>query len=273
MRRRAADLFAAEEVGRRLPVSPARDEIASLGTTLNAMLARIERAFERERSFTADASHELRTPLSILKAEVDLALEGERSRDELEAALRSASEETDRLTRLAEDLLVLARADEGRLPVRPETIDAGDLLATIARRFELRATHEGRELSVAPSDGLVVHADRLRAEQALGNLVDNALRHGSGTVELSACMAGAGVRLHVGDRGPGLDPALDGRAFERFTRGDRARSRGGTGLGLAIVDAIARSHGGAAGADPRPGGGADVWIELPSSHAGFMGEG
>ena len=108
--------------------------------------------------------------------------------------------------------------------------------------------------------------DRLRAEQALANLVDNALRHGDGAVELVAEPAGDGVRLHVLDRGPGFDPALNGHAFERFTRGDRARSRGGTGLGLAIVDAIARSHGGTAGAAPRDGGGADVWIELPGSN-------
>ena len=111
-----------------------------------------------------------------------------------------------------------------------------------------------------------MRADRLRAEQALANLVDNALRHGGGAVELAAEPAGDGVRLHVLDRGPGFDPDLDGHAFERFTRGDRARSRGGTGLGLAIVDAIARSHGGTAGAAARDGGGADVWIELPGSN-------
>ena len=116
-----------------------------------------------------------------------------------------------------------------------------------------------------PSDGLAVQADRLRAEQALANLVDNALRYGDGAVELSAEPAGGGVRLHVLDRGPGFDPALNGRAFDRFTRGDRARSRGGTGLGLAIVDAIARSHGRSAGAGRRDGGGADVWIELPEA--------
>jgi two-component system sensor histidine kinase AdeS len=96
--------------------------------------------------------------------------------------------------------------------------------------------------------------------------VDNALRYGDGTVELTAEPAGDGVRLHVLDRGPGFDASVNGHAFERFTRGDRARSRGGTGLGLAIVDAIAESHGGSAGAAVREGGGADVWIELPSSN-------
>ena len=115
-----------------------------------------------------------------------------------------------------------------------------------------------------------MRADRLRAEQALANLVDNALRYGEGTVDLRAEAAGDGVRLHVLDRGPGFDPTLNGRAFERFTRGDSARSRGGTGLGLAIVDAIAHSHHGSAGAATRDGGGADVWIELPGSNSHLM---
>jgi signal transduction histidine kinase len=126
---------------------------------------------------------------------------------------------------------------------------------------------------VEPADGLGLHADRLRTEQALANLVDNALRYGDGAVELAAEPSDGGVRLHVRDRGPGFDSSLDGRAFERFTRGDRARSRGGTGLGLAIVDAIARSHGGRAGGDAREGGGLDAWVELPDSHSHLIGPG
>jgi two-component system OmpR family sensor kinase len=251
--------------GRRLPVPPGSDELAQLGGTLNEMLARLERSAERERAFVSSASHELRTPLALLKAELELALREGRSPQELRDAVASAAAESDRLVQLAEDLLVLARADEGRLPVRPEPLDAGELLATTARRFEARAAESGRELHVAGANGLALHADRLRAEQALANLVDNALRHGEGAIELVAEPAGEGVRLHVLDRGPGFDPGLDGRAFERFTRGDRARSRGGTGLGLAIVEAIARSHGRAAGAEARDGGGADAWIELPGS--------
>jgi two-component system OmpR family sensor kinase len=256
--------------GRRLPVPPGGDELAQLGGTLNEMLERLERSTERERGFVSSASHELRTPLALLKAELELALREGRTPEELREAVASAAGESDRLVQLAEDLLVLARADEGRLPVRPEPLDASELLATTARRFEARASESGRELRVEATDGLAVHADRLRAEQALANLVDNALRYGEGSVELLAERAGAGVRLHVLDRGPGFDPALNGRAFDRFTRGDRARSRGGTGLGLAIVDAIARSHGHSAGAGERDGGGADVWIELPGSHSDLI---
>ena len=265
MRAEAAEISRLES-GHRLPVPQGRDELSQLGDTLNEMLDRLERSAERERGFVASASHELRTPLALLRTELELALREGRSPEELREAVASAASESDRLVQLAEDLLVLARADEGRLPVRPEQLDVAELLATSARRFETRASESGRELRVAGSDGLGVRADRLRAEQALANLVDNALRHGEGAVELAAEPAGDGVLLHVRDRGPGFDPALNGHAFERFTRGDRARSRGGTGLGLAIVDAIARSHGRTAGAASREGGGADVWIELPGSN-------
>jgi two-component system OmpR family sensor kinase len=252
--------------GRRLPVPPAGDELSRLGGTLNEMLERLERSAERERGFVASASHELRTPLALLKAELELALREGRTAEELRDAVASAAGESDRLVQLAEDLLVLARADEGRLPVRPEPLNAAALLHTTARRFEARASEAGRELRVEPTGGLSLHVDRLRAEQALANLVDNALRYGDGAVELAAEPSDGGVRLHVRDRGPGFDASLDGRAFERFTRGDRARSRGGTGLGLAIVEAIAKSHGGRAGGSPREGGGMDAWVELPDSH-------
>jgi two-component system, OmpR family, sensor kinase len=259
--------------GRRLTVPPAGDELSRLGGTLNEMLERLEKSAERERGFVASASHELRTPLALLKAELELALREGRSAEELREAVASAAGESDRLVQLAEDLLVLARADEGRLPVRPERLDTAELLWSTARRYESRAAEAGRELRVVPAEGLELHADRLRAEQALANLVDNAFRHGDGPVELAAERSEGAVRLHVRDRGPGLDPALDGHAFERFTRGDRARSRGGTGLGLAIVDAIARSHGGRAGGDPRDGGGLDAWVELPDSHFHLIDDG
>jgi signal transduction histidine kinase len=246
MRRRAA---AMTDPGARLPVGPADDEIGRLGTTLNALLARLEEASARERAFVADASHELRTPLAILKAELELALRQGRTAAELEAALRSAAEETDRLVALAEDLLVLARAEDGRLAVQPVPLDAAALL--------------GRFGPAAAPAGLTVRGDPQRLQQALGNLVDNAHRHGGPHVELAAERVDGQVELHVRDDGPGFPAAFLDTAFERFTRGDPARGRGGAGLGLAIVDVIARAHGGAAGARNRPGGGADVWISLP----------
>jgi two-component system, OmpR family, sensor kinase len=263
MRRRAADLFAAGEAGQRLPVPPARDEISSLGTTLNAMLARIDRAFERERAFTSDASHELRTPLSILKTEVDLALGGVRSREELVAALESVSEETDRLSRLAEDLLVLARADEGRLPLSVEPLDLAALAERVGGRFAARATAEGRALTI-DGDRVRVSADPLRLDQALTNLIDNALRYGDGDVRVHASRHDGRAELHVTDAGAGLPPELGERAFDRFARADCDGARAGAGLGLSIVAAIAQAHGGSVHAENRREGGADVWISLPA---------
>jgi signal transduction histidine kinase len=261
MRRHAAAVTAAQTSGR-LPVPPANDEIARLGHTLNEMLARLELAFKRERAFVSDASHELRTPLAILRTELELALRGEHTREELEDALRSAAEEAERLSRLAEDLLVIARSDQGRLPVRPEPIEAGEIFARVAGRFRTRARAEGRPLAPEPSAVIFV-ADPARIEQALANLVDNALHHGQGTVHLSARPAGDRVELHVRDEGPGFPPEFLPRAFERFTRADEARGRGGTGLGLAIAAAIAAAHGGSAHAVNGEAG-ADVWIALPS---------
>jgi two-component system OmpR family sensor kinase len=262
--RREAEAVSAAEPGHRLPLPAARDEIGRLGETLNGMLARLEVAFARERRFVADASHELRTPLAALRTELELALRRERTQEELEATVRSAAEETERLSQLAEDLLVLARSDEGRLPVRPERLAAADLLAGVSERYARRVAKANRSLVSAVDDALVVSVDRLRAEQALGNLLENALRHGAGSIRLEARAQDGRVELHVLDQGPGFPPAFLEQAFEPFTRGDPARSGAGSGLGLAIVDVIARAHGGSAHV-ANVDGGTDAWIELPAS--------
>ncbi len=266
MRRRAGEINAGIP-GRRLPVPPSRDEVARLGETLNDMLERLEDALARERRFVADASHELRTPLAILKGELELALHPTKSLEAIREAVSSAAEETDRLVELAEDLLVLARLEQGRLPVRTSLINARDLLEGIARRYARRA--EGAHIRVMchGSPDLTVTADRLRLEQAVSNLVENALQHGRGTVELEAIAVDDEVEIHVRDRGPGFPAALREVAFERFTRGDSARGRGGTGLGMAIVVAIAEAHDGVARVGDRPGGGADVSLALPGDPA------
>jgi heavy metal sensor kinase len=262
MRRRAARI-SGEAGGERLPVPPARDEVRRLGETLNDMLARIDDALARERAFVADASHELRTPLAILKTELELALRGRRTPEELRAAIASAGAETDRLTQLAEDLLVIARLDQGRLPVRAVPLDAGELLGAVEARFSRRADGEGRPITLEAQEDAGLVADRVRLEQALGNLVDNSLRHGSGPIHLSARRENGAVELHVTDEGAGLPPEFAPQAFERFTRADPARARGGAGLGLAIVQAIARAHGGEAHLANREGGGLDAWLSLP----------
>ncbi len=262
-----AAAISASEPGRRLPVGGTEDELGRLGETLNAMLERLEEALERERRFVDDASHELRTPLSNLKAELDLALRRSRTREELEGALRSASEETDRLSRLAEDLLVLARSEGGRLPVRREPVELAGVVTGVADSFSARAAERGVAIeSDVPAD-LRADLDELRIRQALGNLVDNAVRHtpAGGRVIVEASRDDGIVRLEVRDTGPGFPPEYLPRAFDAFARpdADRGRVDGGSGLGLAIVRAVAEAHGGTAAIATDPGGGATVVLSIP----------
>ena len=244
MRRRAAEV-SLEGGEERLPLPEARDEIHALGQTLNEMLDRLRDSFVRERQFVADASHELRTPVAVLKAELESALRADDLGPHARESLVAALEECDSLAQLAEDLLVLARTTDGKLPVRTERVDATELLGDVRRRFADRAAERGREIRVEAPDGLVIEADPLRLRQALGNLVDNALRYGAGEVLLAGRRADGGAELEVSDSGPGFG-ALGERAFERFVRGDGARTGAGAGLGLAIVRAVAEAHGGTA---------------------------
>ena len=262
--RERAETISAEDPGARLPLPRAQDELHRLGLTLNEMLARLEDGLERERRFVADASHELRTPLASLRTELDLALRRPRASTELEAALRSASEEADRLARLADDLLVLARADAGKLGLGASQLAADELLGSVAERFAEAAAAAGADVVVAGSDGIVLSGDRLRLEQALGNVVDNALRYGGGAVELTARQQNGDVVLGVRDHGSGFPPEFVPHALERFTRADEARAGSSAGLGLAIVDAVAKAHGGRVIASNADGGGAVVELVLPA---------
>ena len=261
MRRRAAAITA-ETPGQRLPVPPARDELSALAVTLNEMLERLEDALRRERDFVADAGHELRTPLALLRTELELALRHGVSPDELRDAIAASALEVDRLAQLAEDLLLIARSERGELPLRLETLDAEAVLAGVESRFAWRAEAADRPLGHESPPGLLVRADRVRLEQALGNLVDNALRYGDGRIRLRAASVNGRVELHVEDEGRGFPPAFLAHAFERFSRADSARERGGAGLGLSIVRTIAEAHGGSADA-ANGAGGADVWLAVP----------
>jgi heavy metal sensor kinase len=262
MRRRAARI-SGENPSERLPVPQARDELQRLGETLNEMLSRLQDAVVRERAFVADASHELRTPLSILKLELELALADGRSREDLEVALRSATEEVDRLTRLTQDLLFIARADQRRLPLQIERVEVAEVMRAVADRFAGPGRAVGRELKLESADGLTLDADNGRLQQALTNMVDNALRHGDGPVVLRAAKRGTSIELHVFDEGEGFPPDFLPRAFDRFSRACPGRSSAGTGLGLAIVRAVAVAHGGSARVENRADGGAHVWLSLP----------
>ena len=266
MRLRAAAI-SAEKPGARLPIPATRDELQHLGETLNEMLARLETSFAHERRLVADASHELRMPLALLRTELELALRRERTPEEMKAALRSASEETDRLCQLAEDLLVLARSDMDSLPLRPVPTTVETLLGDVTRRFDARARERSRAVRVESPSDLQVNLDAERVAQALGNLVENSLAYGDGEIKLRALVTPGQIELHVLDDGPGFPEAFLDQAFERFSRADEARGRGGTGLGLAIVRVIALAHGGSANAANRAEGGADVWLTLPCDHA------
>ena len=260
MRQRAAAI-SADTPGERLPVPATRDELERLGTTLNEMLARLEAGLQRERDFVADAGHELRTPLALLRTELELALSHGRSAEELRAALRASLEEVDRLAQLADDLLLIARYDRGRLQLRLESLDVDELLSSVVRRFQLRAGESARPLASEAPSNLRLRGDRLRLEQALGNLVDNALRHGRGPVSLRAAAVDGKVAFHVQDQGDGFGNGFIERAFERFSRA--LPSGEGAGLGLSIVRVIAEAHGGSAEAANAPEGGADVRLLLP----------
>ncbi len=264
MRSRAESISAATP-GERLPVPQTGDEIERLGETLNAMLARLEAALQRERDFVADAGHELRTPLALLRTELELALRHAETSEELREAVRASAHEVDRLAQLAEDLLLIARSDQGKLSLRLELVQASEVVSSVARRFEWRAQEEGRRLAVEAPPGCSLRGDRIRLEQALGNLVDNALRHGSGDVRLRASQSDGVVEFHVSDDGEGFPPEYLENAFERFSRPDQARSGGGSGLGLSIVRVIAEAHGGSAHVKQEPGQGAEVWIAVPAA--------
>ena len=239
MRRQAARI-SADRSDERLPVPPGRDEVHRLGTTLNAMLDRLEEGLARERRFVAEAGHELRTPLALLRMEIDLALAAHRSEEELVAALRSAGEEVDRLTRLSEDLLRLATDGSARTTGR---LDVGELLAAAADRARPAFATAGRVLHVEVDGTPAVDGDRDQLDRALTNVIDNALRHGGGDVWLAAAADSATVRLEVRDAGAGA--ALPDRPLAPFTRSSTARTVTGNGLGLAIVRSIVEAHGGA----------------------------
>ncbi len=263
--RSRAESISAETPGGRLPVPQTGDEIERLGETLNAMLARLEAALQRERDFVADAGHELRTPLALLRTELELALRHAETSEELRQAVRASSHEVDRLVQLAEDLLLIARSDQGKLSLRLELVEASEVVSSVARRFEWRAQEEGRRLDVEAPPGCSLRGDRIRLEQALGNLVDNALRHGAGNVSLRASQSDGLVEFHVSDDGEGFPAEYLEKAFERFSRPDQARSGGGSGLGLSIVRVIAEAHGGSAHVRQDPGRGAEVWIAVPAA--------
>jgi signal transduction histidine kinase len=222
-----------------VPAGP-RDEISRLGSTLNAMLDAQERAAERQQQFIDDASHELRTPLSTLSAEIDLALRKPRTAEEHEATLRRLGSGTTQLAELAETLLTLGAL--GSATPNARDLDAREVLNAAALRARGRLA--ARPIEVQAPDDLAFPADPGLLERALGNLVDNAVRYGAGTILLTAAPADAATALAVHDDGAGMSPGFLAHAAERFRQDESSRTGAGAGLGLSLVDAIVTAHGG-----------------------------
>jgi len=270
MRRQVASI-SERDSHTRLAIPGTRDEIAALAVTMNELLDRLQQALARQRGFVADAGHELRTPLTALKAELELAARPGRSPEALGAAVTAAAADTDRLIRLAEDLLLLARADEGSAFLQPVPMVPTDVASAAVRGVAARAAARSVTVGLRADPCPSLNADPDRLRQAVDNLLDNALRYAPPdtgvevTVTTVTEPGGDIAVIEVRDHGPGFPPEFLPLAFERFRRADSARSRdrGGTGLGLAIVQSITRAHGGRAVADNHPGGGARVRLELP----------
>lgn len=261
MRSRASQISArGDDEG--LPLPEAHDQIRRLGETLNDMLRRLRASYLRERRFVDDASHELRTPLAVIQTDIEGALLAGGHSPDVHGALTSALDGTHRLIRIAEDLLVMARAADGQLPLHLLPVSVPDLLTWTQSLFDGTARASDRAITTMALPGMTVTGDRERLRQVMTNLVDNALRHGAGDIALVALEESNGVTIEVRDEGNGFPALFAAQAFDRLTRADPARHGSGTGIGLAIVDAIVQAHNGSAAADiGRP---AAVRVWLPS---------
>ena len=230
------------------------------------MLTRIREAFERERRFVADASHELRTPLAVMRTEIDGALLRRPAEPDVRLALLAVRSECSRLTRLSDDLLVLARLDEGRLPIHATVVELSGLLGLIRDHCADLAAEAGRFIVIDVPQKVSVYADPDRLRQVLINLLDNAIDHGKGEITLRACAAADGVEISVSDQGGRFPRDFAERAFDRFSRADSTRGESGAGLGLALVRAIAVAHGGRVWISSKALTAVHLW--LPQPHSG-----
>lgn len=256
-----------EALGRHLP----DDEVGRLARTFDDMLARLAASFQRQRRFTADASHEMRTPLSIIRGEVDVALEHPRSPDFYVATLQSVQAEVERLSRLVADLLTLSRRDNDQLVLQLEPVDLSEMLDNLIAQFSESAAASTIQFNVNTPHTLVVCGDLDRLLQLFLNLLDNAVAHAPGShVSITATEGEGMAQIMVADTGPGIPAEHLPHIFERFYRVDpaRSRARGGSGLGLAIAREIAVAHGGDIEVFSTPGAGTTFVVSLPLAQIG-----
>jgi signal transduction histidine kinase len=253
----------ARDFGQRVAYRGPPDEVGRLATTFNAMLARLQEAYQAQRRFVADASHELRTPLTTIRGNLGL-LQREPPISEADrvAVLADLVAESERMSRLVGDLLTLARADAGR-PLRHEAVPVAPLLADIARR--LAASHPRRPIHYEGSDGVAVVGDPDALMQVLLILLDNALKFTppDGDIRVTTTATAGHVAIAVQDTGPGISPEALPHIFERFYQGDTARAGTGTGLGLAIARALVEALHGTISVESEAGRGSTFVVTLP----------
>lgn len=263
----AAREIEAHDLHRRVPVPPAHDEVRDLAETFNEMIARLERTFEQQRRFVADASHELRTPVAAIQSLTDVALLQPEAPQNYTHILREVNSEAQRLGHLIHELLALARADEGRLPIERERVLLDELAIDVLAVVEPLAEEHQLTVSLDAEQPVAVLGDAARLIQVLLNLVDNAIRYTppGGTVGISITTDQREARIIVRDNGRGIGAQHLPHIFERFYRADSARSRtdGGSGLGLAIVDWVVRAHHGTIAVESMLGQGTTVTVHLP----------
>jgi heavy metal sensor kinase len=251
----------------RLEIGPAAQELEVLAASFNELLSRLDQTFDSMRRFVADASHELRTPIAVIRGEADVALSQERSASAYRETLAVILDESRRLTRLVDDLLNLARADAGKVRLQVHDFYLGDLLQDCCRSAQALAAARGVAIECQSPEDLQFRGDEELLHRLMMNLLDNAIRHTpeGGRVVASLDAHDGEMALRVSDTGSGIAADALPHLFERFYRGDKARSRqdGGFGLGLAIVKWIAESHGGAVAVRSAPGAGSTFSVTLP----------
>ncbi|HZS78975.1 MAG TPA: ATP-binding protein [Ktedonobacteraceae bacterium] len=265
----------AGDLHERVPVPKARDELQTLAVTFNSMIAQLEKSFARQRRFVADAAHELRTPVAAIRSMTDIMLERETpvEREEYMTVLRDINAEAERLGRLINDLLVLARSDENEVAFEHEPVRLDQLARDVITTMEILATEKGIQLKVQADEPATVMGDEVRLIQVIMNLMDNAINYTNdgGTIRVTVKAEEENARLMVSDTGTGIAPEHLPHIFERFYRVDPARSRaaGGTGLGLAIVDWIVRAHQGSIAVESQVGKGTTFTVILPLAKSGI----
>lgn len=257
----------ATDLSRRINYRGPKDEVGRLADTFDAMLNRLQEAFERERRFTDDAAHELRTPLTILKGKIGVTLSKRRSTSEYEKTLKELEQEVDRLIRLSTDLLFLSRLGQEKFQWQWENIDLSDLLHVIAEQVMPMAKEKGVRLVKSIDSNLHVNGDRDHLIRLFLNLLDNALKYTpkGGEIRLSAKERNKSISVAIADSGPGIPEEALPHIFERFYRvdSDRSRETGGTGLGLTIAYEIVRQHGGSIEVKSKVGKGTTFIVTFP----------